>query len=128
MFDSFPKRRSALFLAPMAMMMSSAAVAQERPVVVQADPSIVKSERVSFASLDLNSQRGRKALHFRIAGAVERVCEKDLGRDGLQASDYYRCETGAWNRAQPHIDRAISLAMNGDGAALAMASVVVTAG
>lgn len=132
MFNRIPKMRPVVLIATVAATALSplhAARPDEKPVIVQADP-VARSEIVSFAALDLNRADHRKMLAFRVAGAIERVCDKELGRDGLQPQGYYRCETGAWSRAQPQIDRAVgqALAMGGGSAAIAAVSIAVSAG
>jgi UrcA family protein len=87
----------------------TAAIAQERPVIINADPN-VRTEHVSFASLDLAKPSDQKKLHFRVAGAVERVCLRDVGRDGLQDRGYFTCERNAWDGATPQIANAIARA------------------
>jgi UrcA family protein len=104
------------------------AYAQERPVVIYAEPSNVRTERVSFASLDLAKAADQKRLHFRVAGAVERVCLRDVGRDGLQDRGYYACESNAWGGAAPQIADAIAraseIAMTGSSSIAATAITV----
>jgi UrcA family protein len=104
-----------------------AAAAQERPVIVYADPDI-RTERVRFADLDLASAADQKRLHFRVGGAVERLCGLDLGRDGLQDRGFYACSTSAWGDAAPQIalavERAQQIALTGSSAIAASAIVV----
>lgn len=132
MTKRFPITRAATLAALLAAgLMPATAKAEDRPVIVRAEPENVRTERVSFAALDLATAKGRKALQFRVAGAIQRVCLLDLGRDGLQDRGYYTCEAGAWERAEPQIDRAVAtaerLALGGSPARLAGA-VMVTAG
>lgn len=87
----------------------SAVSAQERPVLVNADPVDTRSERVSFAALDLSQPRDQKRLNHRVGGAIERVCLRDIGRDGLQDRSYDRCAAGAWDNATPQIASAIAM-------------------
>jgi UrcA family protein len=91
-----------------AALLPATARAEDPPVIVKAEPENVRIERVSFAALDLSTAKGRKALHFRVGGAIQRVCLYELGRDGLQDRGYYSCETGAWERATPQIERAVA--------------------
>ena len=86
------------------------AIAQEQPVVIQGEPQEVRIEHVKFADLDLSSARDAKRLSARVGGAVERVCEIDLGRDGLQDKGYYRCAGLAWSDAQEQIGKAVMAA------------------
>lgn len=88
------------------------AVAQNEPVVVYAEPQAGKTELVRFADLDLRSTAGTKRLAARVGGAIERVCEIDLGRDGLQDRGYYACADQAWSDVQPRIGQAILAAQS----------------
>lgn len=90
------------------LIVAQAAVAGETPVVVRADPTSIRSERVSFAGLDLATQRDARKLRLKVAGAVKRVCLFDTSRAKLQASDYYACADGAWGSAQPQLERAMA--------------------
>ena len=114
-------------LAP-ALAAPSVALAENRPVVIHAEP--VRSERVSFASLDLTQASDQKRLRYRVAGAVERVCLRDVGRDGLQDAGYFTCENNAWNGAEPQIANAITraeqIAMTGSST-IAATAITVTA-
>ena len=94
---------SLLFAAP-------AATVQERPVVVYAQPSDVRTERVSYADLDLSQSSQVKRLTQRVAGAVKRVCLFENGRSGLQYRGYYSCADDAWDGARPQIAQAITRA------------------
>jgi UrcA family protein len=113
-----------------ALVAPTAAVAQDRPVVIYAQPEDARSERVTFASLDLTTLGDQKRLHFRVAGAVERICERDLGRDGLQDPGYFLCERNAWSGAEPQIADAITraqqIAMTGSST-IAAAAITVSA-
>ena len=40
--------------------------------------------RVRFADLNLRTMHDQIRLRHRVGGAIERVCDIDLGRDGLQ--------------------------------------------
>lgn len=89
------------------------ASAQDRPIAVYGEVQSVRAERVRFADLNLASTRDRFRLYHRVGGAIERVCDIDLGRDGLQDRGYYRCTVGAWNAAIPQIRRHALLRMQG---------------
>lgn len=108
----------------------SMALAEERPVVIYAEPENARTERVSFASLDLTTLGDQKRLHFRVAGAVERVCLRDVGRDGLQDPGYFTCERNALGGAEPQIANAIAraqeIAMTGSSSLAATAITVST--
>lgn len=112
------------------LVIATPAVAKERPVVVQADPDL-RTERVSFADLDLASARGAKRLHYRVGKAVKDVCLFDNNRAKLQPTDYYSCADQSWSEARPQIaaviSRAQQLAMSGQPA-LAATAITVSAG
>ena len=96
----------------------SPAAAQEPPVVVFGEAMNAQTERVAFADLDLASVRDQSRLHNRVSGAIERVCDLDLGRDGLQDRGYYACANNAWGAAAPQIAEAISTGKTSVGAAI----------
>jgi UrcA family protein len=98
------------------------ALAQEPPVVVYGESSGVKTERVVFADLQLASLSDQTRLHHRVGGAIERVCDIDLGRDGLQDRGYYACADAAWGAAAPQIAEAIATGKT----SLAGAAIVVS--
>jgi UrcA family protein len=125
MFELLKSVRAAALLTIAA---TAPVMAAEKPVIVQADISNFRVERVSYAGLDLANARHLKTLNFRVAGAVERVCQRDFGRDGLQDRGYYKCENNAWENARPQIDNAIarasSFAMSGQQTAGALTIAV----
>lgn len=87
------------------------ATSQENPVVVYAEPRDgVRTERVSYADLNLAEQRDERRLRLRIAGAVKRVCLFEDGRSGLQGRGYYHCSGQAWDGANPQIALAVARA------------------
>jgi UrcA family protein len=89
----------------------SAASAQDRPVVVYAEPDEnVRTERISYADLDLALQRDERTLHARVAKAVRRVCLFDKGSSGLQDSSYFSCTDEAKAGAAPQIAQAVARA------------------
>jgi UrcA family protein len=104
------------------LIMAQVAIAKEAPVVVRGDPASIRSERVSYAGLDLATERDARKLRLKVASAVKRVCLFDTSRAKLQASDYYACADGAWSGARPQLDRAMSGA-----SAIASRSITVTA-
>ncbi len=106
----------------MSILLAGAASAQE-PVVVYADP--VDSERVGFADLDLDTVTGRTRLHRRVGGAIERVCDLELGRDGLQLPGYYACAGNAWGDASVQIAQAVE--QSREAALSGSSSIAVTA-
>ena len=124
MTKRFATTRAVTFAALLATgLVPAAAKADDEPVIVKAEPDNVRTERVSFAALDLATAKGRKALQFRVSGAIQRVCLFDLGRDGLQDRGYYSCEAAAQERAAPQIEAAVAaaerLALSGSPARLA---------
>lgn len=90
---------------------TAAEAAQDRPVVVYAEPDEnVRTERVTYADLDLVQDRDQRELHSRVAGAVKRVCLFEYGRMGLQDRGYHDCATGAKQGAAPQIALAVQRA------------------
>ena len=96
----------------------SPAVAQEPEFTVYGESMNAQIERVAFADLDLASARGQSSLNHRVGGAIERVCDIDLGRDGLQDRGYYACASNAWGSAAPQIAEAIATGKTSLGAAI----------
>ena len=87
------------------------AAGQDNPVVVYADRQEgLRTERVSYADLNLAERRDQGRLRQRVAGAVKRVCLFENGRPGLQDSAYVRCSGGAWGSANPQIAQAVARA------------------
>ena len=91
---------------------------QEPPLVVYGEAINAQTERIAFADLDLASARGQTSLHHRVGGAIERVCDIDVGRQGLQDRDYYSCANNAWATAAPQIAEAIATGKTSLGAAI----------
>lgn len=113
MFVHFQSTRYATLLTALAawlVIAPVAASAEERPVIVHADQANIRTERVAFASLDLAAARDQSRLRHRVGAAVERVCLRDIGRDGLQDRGYDRCASSAWDGAAPQIADAIAKA------------------
>jgi UrcA family protein len=96
----------------------SPALAQEPPVVIFGEVTNANSERVAFADLDLASAKDQSRLHNRVTGAIERVCDLDLGRDGLQDRGYYACASNAWGAAAPQIAEAVATGKTSLGTAI----------
>ncbi len=119
-----------LAIAATASLAPSSAVAQDGPVTIYGESTLSRTERVSFAKLDLGQARDQNRLRSRVGAAVERVCLRDIGRDGLQDRDYYACEKRAWDDAAPQIASAIAqsakLALGG-AAPLAITAIRVSA-
>ena len=85
---------------------ATAQAAQDRPVVVYADPNF-SVERVPYGDLDLAASSDRKTLYGRVGSAVRNVCNFDS--TGI-ATDYRTCASLAWADARPQIDRALAKA------------------
>jgi len=97
---------------------ASSAAAQEKPVVVYAGPEAnVRSERVSYADLNLAERGDEQKLRLRVASAVQRVCLFENSRPGLQDGGYYRCADDARSDANAQIAQAVTrareIALNG---------------
>ena len=99
---------------------SCPASAQEPQFTVYGEALNAKTELVAFADIDLASARGQASLHRRVDAAIERVCELDLGRDGLQDRGYYVCADNARGGAAPQIAEAIATGATSLGAAIAV--------
>jgi UrcA family protein len=111
MFARFNRKTAAVLsgvTASLLLTASAASAAQDKPVVVYAQPSDVRVEHVSYADLDL--AQGKAALERRVAGAVRHVCLFDDSHDGLQDFGYYSCADGAWDKAEPQIAQAVTRA------------------
>lgn len=115
-------------LAATVLLAPGAASAQERPVFVYAEPTSARTELVSFARLDLSTARDQKRLMHRVGAAVERVCLREIGRDGLQDRSYYACESNSWEAASPQIAEAVASASNMamNASPIAATSIVVS--
>ncbi|MDP1908288.1 MAG: UrcA family protein [Hyphomicrobium sp.] len=87
-------------------------MAEDRPVCVYGEVASARTRLVSFARLDLATERDQKRLRHRVLAAVERVCLRDIGRDGLQDRGYYACESNTMSAASPQIAEAVSRASN----------------
>jgi UrcA family protein len=78
-------------------------------VIVQSRPNsdvTVRSEAVSFADLDLNSDAGADALLRRINAASKRVCQPEPTTPGAlsDSTDYAGCRNEAIARAVDEVD------------------------
>ncbi len=117
-------------LAATASLAPSSASAQDRPVTIYGEAVNARTELVSFAQLDLANARDQRSLKHRVGAAVERVCLRDIGRDGLQDRGYYACEDKAWDEAAPQIAEAVSRSGNlalGSGAPFTATAIRVSA-
>jgi len=108
----------AALLSGMTLCYAAPASAQEPPVIVYGEATGATTERVAFADLDLGSASGQRRLHNRVSGAIERVCDLDLGRDGLQDRGYYACADAALGSAAPQIAEAIATGKTSLGSAI----------
>ena len=108
----------AALLTGMTLCNAAPALAQEPPLVVYGEARASNLERVGFADLNLADARGQSRLHHRVGAAIERVCDLELGRDGLQDRDYYRCADAAWGAATPQIAEAVATGKTALGAAI----------
>ena len=104
------------------------ASAQVDPIAVYGEVQSVRAERVRFADLNLASSRDRIRLGNRVMGAIERVCDVDLGRDGLQDRGYYQCANSAWFRAVPQISYASNRALYGYRGRAALGAAILVIG
>lgn len=108
---------------------SAAWAGQEKPVVVLAEPQEnLRTERVSYADLDLAQRSDQRTLNYRVASAVKRVCLFEDSRAGLQLGGYYSCANGAMDGAEPQIaqaiDRAKEIALTGKSS-IAVAAITI---
>jgi UrcA family protein len=97
---------------------SAPAAAQEPEFTVYGESMNARVERVAFADLDLTNAQEQARLNRRVAGAIERVCDVDLGRDGLQDRGYYACANNAWGAAEPQIAEAVATGKTSLGASI----------
>ena len=109
---------------------TAAFAAQNKPVVVYAEPpENVRTERISYADLDLNQRGHARKLNLRVAGAVKRVCLYE-DRTGLQDRGYYACADSAWDDARPQIAQAVArareIALTGKSS-IAAAAITISA-
>lgn len=128
MFDRLSASR--LAAASAFFMIASPALAGQEPVVVYAEPEeAVRTERVSFADLDLATKSGERGLHRRVAAAVRTVCADDFTGSALPSTEFYRCSDGAWAKARPQMAQAVTraqqLALNGKSS-LAAAAITIS--
>ena len=108
----------AALLSGMAAFAYAAPASAQQPVVVYGEALNANTERVAFADLKLASLSDQKRLHHRVGGAIERVCDLDVGRQGLQDRGYYSCADSAWGSAAPQIAEAIATGKTSLGAAI----------
>lgn len=92
------------------LVVASASAAQEGPVVIYGEPENIRTERVTYADLDLADFGDQRKLNLRVTGAVKRVCLYENSRHGLQDLGYYNCAGHAWDGAKPQIAQAVQRA------------------
>ncbi len=105
-------RSISILVATASLALASHAIAQpdygpdELTVTGIAPPDVeVKSERVSYADLDLSGPAGARTLLLRIRGAAEQVCSPEAFiRDFRDSADYRDCKGEAMARAVDQVD------------------------
>lgn len=110
---------------------ATAQAAQDRPVVVYAEPQEhAFAERVKYHDLDLAIESNQKTLTKRVAGAVRRVCTDANGFLRQTDSVYQDCSEDSWALARPQMNRAIAraeqLALSGQPS-IAAGSITISA-
>lgn len=113
MFARFNLRSTVAFASMLAASLPLAApsaLAQGSPVVVYAQPSDVRTERVPYSDLNLTDKAGQRTLVHRVSGAVKNVCLFQPGIAGFADRGYSRCADYAWKGARPQMTRAIARA------------------
>ena len=110
---------------------ATAQAAQDRPVVVYAEPQEgLRTQHVSYRDLDLASATDQKTLHKRVGKAVRKVCyEVDRPQPGVDPV-FQACAEDSWDNARPQISRAIAraeqLALSGQSS-IAAGSITISA-
>ena len=90
---------------------AASAAQPEKPVVVYGEPQEnVRSERVTYADVDLATATGERTLVRRVSGAVKRVCLYEPGLAEAMDRGYRVCADGAWDGARPQIAQAVTRA------------------
>lgn len=82
------------------------------PIVVAAPAEIV-TRHISYADLNLATSAGERTLNYRVASAVNGLCDDATGgNDGsfVFKVSMKRCSSSGWFQAQPQIDRAVQRA------------------
>ena len=107
---------------------ATAQAAQDRPVVVYAEPQEnIRTEHVSYRDLDLALAKDQKTLNQRVGTAVRRVCYDGNHTPGVDEG-FRACASDSWTLARPQIGRAIAraeqLALNGQSS-IAAGSIVI---
>ena len=110
---------------------ATAQAAQERPVVVYAEPQEgFRTEHVTYGDLDLAVAKDQQKLNRRVGSAVRRVCsESNQYRPGVDPI-FRACAGDSWAMAKPQISRAIAraeqLAMSGQSSIAAGTIAIAT--
>jgi UrcA family protein len=111
MFTRLSKIAAVLSGVTASLMITTSANAQRTPVVVYGhEEADVRTERVSYADLNLAASAGERKLVRRVSDAVKRVCLYRDGTIGLQSNGYTICADGAWDSANPQIAQAVQRA------------------
>jgi UrcA family protein len=129
MFTRLSKIAAVLSGVTASLMIAAPANAQRGPVVVYGHGNQdVRTERVSYADLNLATQPGERKLFRRVSDAVKRVCLYRDGTIGLQSNGYTICADGAWDSANPQIAQAVQrakdIAMTGKSSIAAAAITI----
>ncbi len=129
MFDRYVRARKLALASSLLLAAGPAFAGQSQPVVVYAEPDQnMRTEKVSYADLDLATLKGERTLRLRVAGAVKNVCLFDHGHIGLQPSGYYNCAGEAMSGARPQmaqaVQRAREIALNGTSSIAATAITI----
>ena len=95
------------------------------PTVSQAADS--NSVRVSYADLNLASQRGQHLLSSRIDRAAQTVCEIEDSRELALARETNLCRSDAIERARPAYEAAVASARHGTVTVMDAAALIVSA-
>lgn len=114
MFARFNRKTAAVLSGVTASLLiatAADAAGEDKPVVVYAEQlEDARTERVSYADLNLAQRSDERKLVRRVTGAIRRVCQIEHSQAGLQDSDYYVCADGAWDGARPQIAQAVTRA------------------
>jgi UrcA family protein len=131
-------RRSAMFDRSRNLAVASAFLLAAGPAFAgQGQPTAVvygqesedfRTERVSYADLDLATIENQKLLNSRVSGAVKRVCLYRESKGRVLEGDYHLCSNAAWNGARPQIAQAVArahdVALNGKSSIAAAAITI----
>jgi UrcA family protein len=103
-----------------------------QPIIVTAPSADLVVRHVSYADLNLASERGEKVLNRRVGSAVTSLCIEAVGPDTHSLGSTIanmRCASGAWDGARPQIARAVErarqIAATGSSS-IAAAAIVIT--